>query len=129
MRDKIMVRTWWLRLVILALLLNACASPIEARSAHYNIGLSLELVGLGKRPITLTLHDKQGLPVTGATVTLLPIMRQHGMLAPPVTFVEQSAGVYVVSEVNLDMSGEWQMQVTVVLDAVTDMVEIPVMVE
>jgi hypothetical protein len=129
MRDTIIVRTFWLRLVILALVVSACSSPIVARSAHYNIGLSLELVGLCKRPITLTLHDKQGLPVTGATVTLLPIMRQHGMLAPPVTLVEQSAGVYVVSEVNLEMSGEWQMQVTVVLDAVTDMVEIPVMIE
>jgi hypothetical protein len=91
--------------------------------------MSLEQVGIGKRPVTITVRDSNGNPVDGATVTLLPVMRQHGMLAPPLTVQSREPGTYIFPEVNLDMSGEWQMQVTIEHESVIDMIEIPVMIE
>lgn len=124
-----MVRFWGLILMIGLLLLTACTAPITVQSAHFTVGMSLEQVGLGKRPVTITVRDSEGNPVEGATVTLLPVMRQHGMLAPPIAVQSNQPGTYLFSEVNLDMSGEWQMQVTIVYESVTDMIEIPVMIE
>lgn len=116
-------------LMLIGMMLVACTAPITAQSAHFKLAMSLEQVGLGKRPVTLMVHDLDGNPIRGATVTLLPVMRQHGMLAPPMTIKSAEPGVYLFPEVNLDMSGEWQMQITIEYESVTDMVEIPVMIE
>jgi hypothetical protein len=124
-----MGRTLWVLLVSALLLLTACTTPITAQSAHFKIGMSLEKVGLGKRPVTITVHDLDGTPIDGATVTLLPVMRQHGMLAPPVAVESNESGVCLFPEMNLDMSGEWQMQVTIAHDSIIDMIEIPVLIE
>ena len=75
------------------------------------------------------MHDLDGAPVNGARVTLLPVMRQHGMLAPPRTVQATDSGTYLFPEMNLDMSGEWQMQITIAHDSITDMIEIPVLIE
>lgn len=122
---------WRLSLLVvgISLILAACTAPITAQSAHFKLGMSLEQVGLGKRPVILTVHDLNGVPISGATVTLLPVMRQHGMLAPPIATQSNEPGVYTFPEVNLDMSGEWQMQITIVHNTITDMVEIPVLIE
>lgn len=124
-----MVRVWRLILIMCMVLLTACTAPITAQSAHFTVGMSLEQIGIGKRPVTITLRDRDGNPVDGATVTLLPVMRQHGMLAPPLAVQSNQPGTYLFPEVNLDMSGEWQMQVTIAHESVTDMIEIPVMIE
>lgn len=124
-----MGRSVWVRLVVFLFVITACAAPITAQSAHFVVGMSLEQVGLGKRPVTITVRDRDGNPVDGATVTLLPVMRQHGMLAPPMTVQSNVTGTCLFQEVNLDMSGEWQMQVTIVYESMTDMIEIPVMIE
>lgn len=124
-----MVRRIHLVIVLFGIILSGCTAPITAQSAHFKVGMSLEQNGIGKRPVTITVHDASGNPVSGATVTLLPVMRQHGMLAPPIAVDSQDPGVYIFPEVNLDMGGEWQMQVTIVHDAVTDMIEIPVLIE
>lgn len=123
-----MVRAIWL-VLMLGLLLTACARPITAQSAHFKVGMTLELVGLGKRPVTITVHDLSGRPMSDATVTLFPVMRQHGMLAPPISSDASEPGVFLFPDVNLDMSGEWQMQLTIVAGSVTDMIEIPVVIE
>lgn len=125
----IMARSFGLVWVIVLLLLSGCATPITAQSAHFRVGMSLEQVGIGKRPITITVHDLDGAPVNGARVTLLPVMRQHGMLAPPRTVQATDSGTYLFPEMNLDMSGEWQMQITIAHDSITDMIEIPVLIE
>jgi hypothetical protein len=124
-----MVRVLGLMLMISVLLLTACIAPITAQSAHFTVGMSLEQVGIGKRPVTITVRDNDGNPVDGATVSLLPVMRQHGMLAPPIAVQSSTQGAYLFPEVNLDMSGEWQMQVTIEHESITDMIEIPVMIE
>jgi hypothetical protein len=124
-----MGRSLWVLLVSAMLLLTACAAPITAQSAHFRVGISLDQVGLGKRPVMITVHDLDGQPIDGATVTLLPVMRQHGMLAPPMAVQSNEPGKYLFSEVNLDMSGEWQMQITIEHVTTTDLIEIPVMIE
>ena len=124
-----MYRRMALIFVLFSIMMSACTSPITAQSPHFTLVMSLEQVGIGKRPITIKINDLEGNPIRDATVTLLPVMRQHGMLAPPMAVQAQEPGIYIFPDVNLDMSGEWQIQVTIVHDAVTDMIEIPVMIE
>jgi len=79
--------------------------------------------------VMVTLVDQSGNPVDNAIITLLPVMRQHGMLAPPLTVHASQSGEYLFPDVNLDMSGEWQMQITIVVGTTTDLIEIPVIIE
>lgn len=124
-----MFRRIALLFVLFSMMMSACTSPITAQSPHFRLAMSLEQVGIGKRPITIMINDLDGNPIRDATVTLLPVMRQHGMLSPPQTVQSEEPGRYVFRDINLDMSGEWQMQVTIEHESVIDMVEIPVMIE
>ena len=115
--------------VWLGLVLGGCAAPIAAQSAHYDVTMMLEQEGLGKRTVVIRLADLSGNPVDDAIITLLPVMRQHGMLAPPIMVKATTSGEYVFPDVNLDMSGEWQMQLTIVVGSTKDMIEIPVVIK
>lgn|GEM_PF-2083268 len=115
--------------MVFACVLGACGAPITAQSEHFRITMTLEQEGLGKRPVMVTLVDQSGNPVDNAIITLLPVMRQHGMLAPPLTVHASQSGEYLFPDVNLDMSGEWQMQITIVVGTTTDLIEIPVIIE
>jgi hypothetical protein len=100
---------------ILGLMMVACAgrTSIQVESSVYRVQAELEQVGLGKRPIVLTITTSTGAPVVGAQVEILPIMEQHGMLSPPLTLQETAPGVYMHPELDLTMSGEWQLKLAI----------------
>ena len=62
----------------------------------------------------LTLRDRQGHPVEGLTLAMVPWMAEMGhgaSVAPEVA--EQGAGVYDWAKVYLAMPGRWQLRTTV----------------
>jgi len=109
----------------------ACAGPppIRVESRTYRVQAELERVGLGKRPIVLTVTTLTGEPVTGAQVEILPIMEQHGMLSPPLILQETTPGVYTHPELDLTMSGEWQLKLAITYAESRSELLLPVVIE
>ena len=109
----------------------ACAGapPLRVESNVYRVQAELERVGLGKRPIVLTITTVTGDPVAGAQVEVLPIMEQHGMLSPPLILQETAPGVYTHPELDLTMSGEWQLKLAITRADVRSELILPVIIE
>lgn len=103
--------------------------PIRVESRTYRVQAELERVGLGKRPIVLTVTTLTGEPVTGAQVEILPIMEQHGMLSPPLILQETTPGVYTHPELDLTMSGEWQLKLAITYAENRSELLLPVVIE
>jgi YtkA-like len=64
---------------------------------------------------TVRITDRRGAPVTGATITVVPFMPDHGhgsAIVPQVTSMS-AAGVYQVSSLDLFMPGIWTSTFTV----------------
>ncbi|MFM7678501.1 MAG: FixH family protein [Roseiflexaceae bacterium] len=122
-----------MRLFLSVLLLICCIScsvaGYSARSAQYSITVQLDTVGIGTRPLTVTLTDLQRKPVTDATVVVTPIMQQHGMLGIPMPLQVTDDGVYTLSELELTMTGEWQLQFDITRAGQHDIITLPVIIQ
>lgn len=120
----------WRLIVGLVWLLTSCAlGQFSAQSAHYQIGVQVDTNGIGTRPVTVTLHDAQNAPVSDAMVTVVTVMPQHGMLSVPVPLVASGAGTYSTPALDLNMTGEWQLQIDIHRNDVHDTVTIPVTIK
>lgn len=122
-----------MRVVLAIYLLVCCVScsvaGFTARSAQYAITVQLDTVGIGKRPLTVTLHDRTDQPITDATITVTPLMPQHGMLGIPTQLQASGQGVYTVAELELSMSGEWQLQFDIERAGTSEQIMVPVAIE
>ena len=117
-------------MVVLSVVLVACGTPpLQAVTSEYQIHIQLERVGIGKREVTLELHDSTGQAIRDARVEILPIMEQHGMLSPPITLTHSQSGVYVHPALDLTMSGEWQLKCAITRDGVRSEITVPVVIE
>ena len=122
-----------MRLFLGVLLLICCVSCSMAaytvRSAQYSISVQLDTVGVGTRPLTVTLKDLQDQPVTNATIVVTPIMQQHGMLGIPQLLKVTDNGVYTLTEFELSMTGEWQLQFDITRAGQRDTITLPVVIQ
>lgn len=117
----------WFSIVLIALMLVGCSvAGFSAQSAQYRIQLTMDTNGVGKRRLTLSIADLQGSPVSDATVTVTPIMPQHGMLGIPQTFTASGNGVYQLAECDLTMTGEWQLQFEIQRNGQHDTLTLPI---
>jgi hypothetical protein len=91
--------------------------------------VQLDTVGIGSRPLTITLTDLQHKPVTDATIVVTPIMQQHGMLGIPMTLQAAANGVYTLAEFELSMTGEWQLQFDITHAGQRDTITVPVIIQ
>ncbi|HUB09665.1 MAG TPA: FixH family protein [Myxococcales bacterium] len=68
----------------------------------------------GENTIEYTITDASGAPQDGLTLGIVPWMpaMDHGTSAKPI-ITDQGDGVYVVQNVYLFMSGEWQLQTSI----------------
>jgi hypothetical protein len=75
----------------------------------------------GPNMLDIILHDKDDKDVVGADVTVTPWMPSmgHGVFEKPVV-TERGGGVYSVTNVNLIMSGNWELRVSVKKDGQED---------
>ena len=116
--------------LVLLLLMVACASaPIQVQSQHFAITVAVSPEGIGTRPITVTLTRSDKTPVPDATVMVTAVMTQHGMLGVPLTLTPHPDGTYTSASLDLNMAGEWQLQLQIVQGATTDTLTIPVVVK
>ncbi len=68
----------------------------------------------GNNTWTVTVVDAAGKPITGAMITTVAYMPDHGHTSPiKPTATEQDAGTYEVTPVNLFMPGVWEVTLTV----------------
>ena len=112
------------------LLLVACTSaPIQVQSEHFAITVAVSPEGIGTRPITVTLTRSDKTPVPDATVMVTAVMTQHGMLGVPLTLTPHPDGTYTSEALDLNMAGEWQLQLRIAQGDTTDTVTIPVVVK
>lgn len=111
---------------------TGCAA--EARADVFTLGLSkalpnghaVRLVAAtpsppvkGDNTWTVELVDGAGKPVSGATITVVPFMPDHGhgtATAPAVT-PEGGPGKYRISNMNLPMAGYWDITLSVTAGA------------
>ncbi len=117
----------WLGLLMV---LVACVSaPIQVQSQHFGITVAVSASGIGTRPITVTLTSIDKIPITDATVTVTTVMTQHGMLGVPLPLMAHPDGTYTSDALDLNMAGEWQLQLHIVQGTVNDTIAIPVVVK
>ena len=117
----------WLMVVLIALVLTGCGvAGFSVQSAQYRIQLTMDTNGIGKRPLTLSIADLQNNPVSDATVTVTPIMPQHGMLGIPQQLTASGNGVYQLAECDLTMTGEWQLQFEIQRNGQRDTLTLPI---
>jgi YtkA-like len=112
------------------LLIVACASaPISVQSKHFGITVVVSASGIGTRPITVTLTGADKKTINDATITVTAVMNQHGMLSVPLTLTAHPDGTYTSDALDLNMAGEWQLQLHIVQSSVNDTIIIPVVVK
>lgn len=110
--------------------LVACANaPIKVQSQYFEVMLVVSPIGIGTRPITVTLTSSKKALITDATVTLTAVMTQHGMLSVPLRLRAHPDGTYTSDALDLNMAGEWQLQLHIVQGDITDTITIPVVVK
>lgn len=108
----------------------ACAVPvtIDAQNTAFSVSMTFDERTLGFRSGVLTVTDTQGTVISNATVTLTAVMRQHGMMTPPMQLVRSPAG-YTFEKLEINMMGEWQMLVRISANGQESVLEIPIVFE
>ncbi len=120
---------WFTVFVIAAFLVGCSAAGFSAKGTHFGIRVDVETTGVGKRPLSITINDLQGNPIGDATVMVTPIMPEHGMLGIPQTLIATEKGVYKLAELDLMMSGEWQLQVDIQQNGQRDTLTLPITIQ
>ncbi|MFM2308172.1 MAG: hypothetical protein RLY87_292 [Chloroflexota bacterium] len=119
-----------LLLLMLAFLSVACSSPqpYTAQNTDVRVVLHIDEQSLGFRSGTVEVTDLGGKSITDARVTLTAVMKQHGMINPPLTLNVGTNG-YTYTDLEINMVGEWQMQVRVERSTLNTVIEIPIVFE
>jgi hypothetical protein len=103
----------------------------ETRKDVYVAGLSKEGTGMtvkllqsdpappirGTNDWTLEILDGSGQPVSGAMLTVTPVMPDHGHGTTAPTINEAGGGKYTVSKIYMYMAGLWQVTIDVKMPA------------
>lgn len=84
----------------------------------------------GTLSVQLDVRDPQGAPCDGLAVDVVPWMptHAHGTSVDPVVSA-RGGGIYDVDDVDLFMSGSWQLRIALTGDAGTGHVVVPVSVQ
>ena len=119
----------WL-LVCLLFVCSACTAPvsISAQNTAYRVTVTVDERTLGFRSGVLTVTDATGTTISDATVTLTAIMRQHGMMTPPIELTQTPAG-YTFEKLEINMVGEWQLLVRIAVNGQESVLELPLVFE
>lgn len=83
----------------------------ETESLTVTIALTDEVMLVGVAPVTVTVTDADGEPVTGATVALRADMTHAGM-APVLASAEETGDGVYVAQVDWNMGGDWVLTIT-----------------
>jgi hypothetical protein len=91
----------------------------------FKVELSIpgENLKVGKNVAELMVRDKNGKDVSGARITVLPQIYQHGestLIRPKVS--EEGKGSYLVDNIYIEIPGHWILKVTITKDDKTDSV-------
>ena len=120
----------YLQLFCVLFFFVACAAPatIDAQNSAYRVTMTVDDRTLGFRSGVLTLTDTEGTVISDAKVTLTAVMRQHGMMTPPLVLLSTPAG-YTFEKLEINMVGEWQMLVRVAANGQESVLELPLVFE
>ena len=83
---------------------------------------------LGFRTGMIQITDRRGVPIEDAKVTLTAVMKQHGMMNPPMTLTHHDSG-YQFEKLEVNMVGEWQMRIRIIHATFNTTVEVPILFE
>lgn len=127
----------WL-LVAAAMMLVVIASADEAnswlsRSGHFRVSYESDLQPIVINRMhrwTLNVVDRDGEPVTGATLTVTGGMpaHDHGLPASPQVTRELAPGRYLLEGVRFHMRGKWQIEVAIDVKGLHDVVVVPLQI-
>ena len=96
------------------LILAACASggPSTVQTLSYNVTLTLDERRVGEYPAIITIERREGMqPGPIESVSVVPMMRQHGMASPEVVAQPLPDGRYRAEGLLFSMDGDWQIEV------------------
>ena len=124
----------WL-LVAAAMMLVVVASADDAnswlsRSGHFRVSYESDLQPIVINRMhrwTLNVVDRDGEPVTGATITVTGGMpaHDHGLPTSPQVTRELAPGRYLLEGLRFHMRGEWQIEVAIDVGELHDVVVVP----
>jgi hypothetical protein len=100
--------------LIATLILAACASdgPSTVQTLSYNVTLTLDERRVGEYPAIITIERREGMqPGPIESVSVVPMMRQHGMASPEVVAQPLPDGRYRAEGLLFSMDGDWQIEV------------------
>ncbi|MBO9366543.1 MAG: FixH family protein [Roseiflexus sp.] len=100
--------------LIATLILAACASsgPSTVQTLSYNVTLTLDERRVGEYPAIITIERREGTqPGPIESVSVVPMMRQHGMASPEVVAQPLPDGRYHAEGLLFSMDGDWQIEV------------------
>lgn len=116
--------------VIVMLLCTACGNPrpFVAQTDDLRVVMTIDEQTLGFRSGIITITDANGKNIEDAQVTLTAVMKQHGMMNPPLTLAPDAAG-YSFRDLEINMVGEWQMQVRIERQNLSTTIDLPIVFE
>jgi hypothetical protein len=78
----------------------------------YNVTLTLDERRVGEYPAIITIERREGMqPGPIESVSIVPMMRQHGMASPEVVAQPLPDGRYRAEGLLFSMDGDWQIEV------------------
>lgn len=82
------------------------------QTLSYNVTLTLEERRVGEHPAIITIERREGAqPGPIESVSIVPMMRQHGMASPEVVAQPLPDGRYRAEGLLFSMDGDWQIEV------------------
>ncbi len=101
-------------LIVALLFLVSCAAggPLTTQTLSYQVTLTLDERRVGEHPATITIERRDGVqPGPIESVSIVPMMRQHGMASPEVIAQPLPDGRYQADGLLFSMDGDWQIEV------------------
>ncbi len=101
-------------MLIAVLILATCASngPLTVQTLSYNVTLTLDERRVGEYPAIITIERREGTQSSPIeSVSVVPMMRQHGMASPEVVAQPLPDGRYQADGLLFSMDGDWQIEV------------------
>ncbi len=101
-------------MLIAVLILATCASngPLTVQTLSYNVTLTLDERRVGEYPAIITIEHREGAQSSPIeSVSIVPMMRQHGMASPEVVAQPLPDGRYQADGLLFSMDGDWQIEV------------------
>lgn len=122
-----------MRRLFFLILIGVCVScarpePIRSQNDDVSVVVTIDERSLGFRTGMIQITDRRGVPIEDATVTLTAVMKQHGMMNPPMTLTHHDSG-YQFEKLEVNMVGEWQMRIRIIHATFNTTVEVPILFE